>query len=114
MAVANVGNSMLRGCLSNKQHKRKDIKDVRLIIIEIIELETSLTNLESLSLQVPKNWEEATSIRDFLNATRTSSLLDLRNVSNFCKRKCKDDVDKISSIRFYYRSQPVRVSRLMF
>ncbi len=113
MAVANVGESMLRGCLSNEQHERKDIKDVGLMMMEMMEPETSLTNPESLSLRVPEKWEEATGIRDFLNATRTSSLLDLRNVSNFCKRKCKDDVDGISSIRFYHRSQPVRASRLM-
>jgi len=41
---------MLRNCQTNETRKRKNIKDLKLIIIEIMKLETSLMNAQTLDL----------------------------------------------------------------
>lgn len=70
----NVDESMLRSRQTNETHERKDIKDLGLMMVEMMKLETSLMNAQTLDLRSLERWEEATSIKSFLNATKTSSL----------------------------------------
>jgi len=80
--AANVGESMLRSRQTNETHERKDIRDLGLMMVEMMEPETSLMNAQTLDLRSSERWEEATGIKSFLNATKTSSLQDLRNVGS--------------------------------
>ena len=71
---------MLRGRITDEQQERKDVRDVGLMMIEMMEPETSLTDPETSSLRYPEKWEEATGIKSFLCATETSSLQGLEHV----------------------------------
>jgi hypothetical protein len=74
---------MLRGRSTDEQQERKDVKDVGLMMIEMMEPETSLTDPETSSLRYPEKWQDATGIKSFLCATKTSSLQDLEHVSPY-------------------------------
>jgi len=74
---------MLRGRSTDEQQERKDVKDVGLMMIEMMEPETSLTDPETSSLRYPEKWQDATGIKSFLCATETSSLQDLEHVSPY-------------------------------
>jgi len=80
--AANIGESMLRNRQTNEKQERKDIGDVGLMMVEMMEPETSLMNAHTLDLRSPERWEEATGIKSFLNATKTSCLQDLQYVGN--------------------------------
>lgn len=70
----------------NEQQERKDVKDLGLMMIEMMQPETSLTDPKTSSLRYPEKWEEATGIKSFLIATKTSSLQDLAHVSFYVQR----------------------------
>lgn len=67
----------------DEQQKRKDVKDMKLMMIEMMKPETSLTDPKTLSLRYPKKWQDAIGIKSFLCAIETSSLQDLEHVSPY-------------------------------
>lgn len=89
--AANIGESMLRSRQTNETHERKDIKDLGLMMVEMMEPETSLMNTQTLELRSPERWEEATGIKSFLNASKTSRLHDLRDVGSQSLLVCNQE-----------------------
>lgn len=64
----------------NEHMAQKDIRAIGLIMVELMEPETSMLYPNSITLQQPEVWNKNTGIKEFLAATETSSLDDLRNV----------------------------------
>lgn len=52
--IINVEKSILRDCQTNQTHKHKDIKDLELMIVEIMKSKTSLMNAQTLDLRSSK------------------------------------------------------------
>jgi len=48
--AANVGESMLRSRQTNETHERKNIRDLRLMMVEMMKPKTSLMNAQTLDL----------------------------------------------------------------
>jgi len=63
-----------------KEMGRKDLRALGLVMVELMELETSTLNSDSIILQRPQKWPKNTGILEFLAATETSFLDDLRTV----------------------------------
>jgi len=78
--VANVGDSMINRRTLNKEMERKDIQAVGLIMMELMEPDTSMLFPETITLNDPEKWSEQTGIKAFLAATETASLDSLRRV----------------------------------
>ena len=64
--------------LSATQAGQKDIHALGLVMMQLMELGTSLQNPESLILQHPEKWDQG--IRRFLERTALSSCEDLEKV----------------------------------
>lgn len=64
----------------NREKEKEDIRALGLVMVELMEPDTSMLYPDSLSLQRPEEWRDNTGIKEFLAATETSSLEDLRKV----------------------------------
>ena len=78
--VANIGDSMIDKRTLNKEMERKDIQALGLIMMELMEPDTSMLFPETITLKDPEKWPERTGIKAFLAATETASLDSLRSV----------------------------------
>ena len=63
-----------------KEMGHKDLRALGLVMIELMELEMSTLRPDSITLQQPEKWPKNIGILEFLAATETSSLDDLRTV----------------------------------
>jgi hypothetical protein len=63
-----------------KEMGRKDLRGLGLVMVELMEPKTSTLNPDSIILQQPEKWPKNIGILEFLAATETSSLDDLRTV----------------------------------
>ncbi len=78
--IANIGDSMLEKKSINREKEKEDIRALGLVMVELMEPDTSMLYPDSLSLQRPEEWRDNTGIKEFLAATEISSLEDLRKV----------------------------------
>ena len=51
------------------------------MMVELMEVKTSILHPKSIELKAPEAWEDSTGIKDFLNATQHDLLAALKNVS---------------------------------
>ncbi len=63
-----------------KEMERKDIQALGLIMMELMEPDTSMLFPETITLNDPEKWPEQAGIKAFLAATEISSLESLRSV----------------------------------
>lgn len=78
--VANVGQKMLEQERATEEQRRKDIRGVAKLMIEIMEPETSLQG--SVVLQHPERWSDSPDIKGFLSlAAAATSAEELKRVS---------------------------------
>ena len=75
---AYVGSAVVEGAPS-VGNEQKDLRDLGLLMVRLMELGTSLKNPGSLGLLYLKRWDEAT--KYFLESTARSPLAELRQVS---------------------------------
>ena len=59
------------------EKEQEDIRALGLVMVELMEPDTSMLYPNSLTLQRPEEWRDNTGIKEFLAATETSSLEDL-------------------------------------
>ena len=71
---------MIEGRTISKEKGQKDIRALGLVMVELMEPETSMLNPDSITLQRPDEWPKKIGIHEFLMATETSTLEDLRTV----------------------------------
>ncbi len=64
----------------NKEMERKDLQALGLIMMELMEPDTSMLSPETITLKEPEKWPEQTGIKAFLAVTETASLSSLRSV----------------------------------
>lgn len=71
---------MMNAIKINEERERVDVRAVGLMMIELMEPETSLRDPASLVLKNPEKWLEGWGIRDFLSSTGTARLEELIRV----------------------------------
>ncbi len=64
----------------NREKEKENIRALGLVMVELMEPDTSMLYPDSLSLQRSEEWQDNTGIKEFLAATETLSLKDLRKV----------------------------------
>ncbi|KAL6712959.1 hypothetical protein ACLMJK_009514 [Lecanora helva] len=77
-----IGSRMLQGRSSTQEEKNSDIRSVGAIMMEMMEPATFLETPNSVALRHPERWGENTGIQDFLVATATASMIELKGVSS--------------------------------
>ncbi|KAL2049561.1 hypothetical protein ABVK25_010140 [Lepraria finkii] len=75
--LANIGPSMLRGAVSS-HHEQEDLRALGLLMVQLMELDTSLQAPDSLELKNPDIWDEQ--IVKFLKKTASCSRETLQEV----------------------------------
>ena len=78
--VANIGDSLLSNVRSNKEKEREDVQSLGLMMVELMEPDTSLSCPTTLELQHPEAWPDGQGIRAFLALTRTATMQELLEV----------------------------------
>jgi len=71
---------MINKRILNNEMERKDLQAVGLIMMELMEPDTSMLFPETITLKDPEKWPDQTGIKAFLAATETASLNSLRSV----------------------------------
>lgn len=71
---------MINKRILNKEMEQKDIQALGLIMMELMEPDTSMLNPETIILKDPEKWSKQTGIKAFLAAIETASLDSLRSV----------------------------------
>lgn len=59
----------------------EDVKCLGYMMVELMEVKTSILHPRSIELRAPEAWEDSTGIKSFLIATQQESLTTLTNVS---------------------------------
>ena len=79
--IANVGECFLQKNRYTEITGREDIKAIGYMMMELMEVKTSVLQPNSVELKNPEAWKDTTGIKDFLASTQHKSLAELRVVS---------------------------------
>ena len=60
---------------------REDIHSIGFMMVELMEVKTSILHPKSIELKLPEVWENSTGITNFLKATQHDSIASLKTVS---------------------------------
>ena len=86
--IANIGDCILEENVLTDETGRLDVCSLGFMMIELMESDTSLRQPKQARLARPEVWKDESGIKEFLDATQNSSLIDLKKVSISTKAKC--------------------------
>ena len=79
--IANVGECVLNKTCYTEVAGREDIKSIGYIMMELMDVKTSVLRPDSVELEDPEIWKDSTGIKDFLASTQHQYLAEVRLVS---------------------------------
>jgi hypothetical protein len=85
-SLANIGSSLIRQQPSTYAKREKDVRDLGVVMMELMEPETYMLNANSVVLKNPQCWSDKCGIKDFLAATQNQPLRRLQDVSRLLSK----------------------------
>ena len=80
IAIANIGQCAMDGKKFTEVSGREDARCLGYMMVELMEVKTSILHPKSIELVAPGAWENSTGIKDFLLATQQNSVRTLKDV----------------------------------
>ena len=79
---ANVGDSLIEKRQLDQNSERNDVRSIGAIMMELMEPTTYILDSQSTELKDADKWKNSLGVEDFLAATQSQSLQELKQVSN--------------------------------
>ena len=82
MCQANVGDSFIEKRQLNRDSERNDVRSLGAIMMKLMEPTTYILDAQSTKLKDLDKWKNSLGVEDFLAATQSKSLQELKQVSS--------------------------------